>query len=477
MRSFAGAFQAHWVALRKKETSHCSGPSHPPSARVSHNAGARPGRKEAAPEPAHPVRGHPAPPLWPSGLRIGMTIERARLPAVPAPAQAVPAPRCRAAAPRGAPPKQAPAPALEMTGAFENNIFPSLLLSFGAAYPEYSRGLTVALRNLPAAGATPAADRLRLSSSAPSRSASTRLRQAPRPSTRSLPWNFDALRRTTQMQPQSFVATLLVDGRPAGRGDPRLHAAFGQRGGLPHLQRLHGPVARHQRVLRRLRQRGPPVDQRPPPGGGRRRDRPRLHRLPGRPPGRHAAGPGDLGRPRRPGPELRERRDRQQHVPPGLHPVRALPRPVGPRPRRKLRRRLGSLFASILRRIGLRPVLLFRPGHCFTGFYDAAGGRPPRGLRDHVPRRGPLLRGGGRGREGAPDHAPLPGDAAVLDRRHRRLQGARASPPFPTTRPTASDRAGQLSSSSDPEAASRRRRARGRGRWRPRRAPNPRSPG
>ena len=34
------------------------------------------------------------------------------------------------------------------------------------------------------------------------------------------------------------------------------------------------------------------------------------------------------------------------------------------------------LFASILRRIGLRPVLLFRPGHCFTGFYDAAeGGR------------------------------------------------------------------------------------------------------
>ena len=34
------------------------------------------------------------------------------------------------------------------------------------------------------------------------------------------------------------------------------------------------------------------------------------------------------------------------------------------------------LFASILRRIGLRPVLLFRPGHCFTGFYDAPeGGR------------------------------------------------------------------------------------------------------
>jgi hypothetical protein len=32
------------------------------------------------------------------------------------------------------------------------------------------------------------------------------------------------------------------------------------------------------------------------------------------------------------------------------------------------------LFASILRKIGLRPVLLFRPGHCFTGFYDAPEG-------------------------------------------------------------------------------------------------------
>jgi hypothetical protein len=32
------------------------------------------------------------------------------------------------------------------------------------------------------------------------------------------------------------------------------------------------------------------------------------------------------------------------------------------------------LFASVLRRIGLRPVLLFRPGHCFAGYYDAAEG-------------------------------------------------------------------------------------------------------
>ena len=34
----------------------------------------------------------------------------------------------------------------------------------------------------------------------------------------------------------------------------------------------------------------------------------------------------------------------------------------------------GSLATSILRRIGLRPVLLFRPGHCFAGFYEQPDG-------------------------------------------------------------------------------------------------------
>jgi len=32
------------------------------------------------------------------------------------------------------------------------------------------------------------------------------------------------------------------------------------------------------------------------------------------------------------------------------------------------------LLASIFRRIGLRPVLLFKPGHCFVATYDAAEG-------------------------------------------------------------------------------------------------------
>jgi hypothetical protein len=32
------------------------------------------------------------------------------------------------------------------------------------------------------------------------------------------------------------------------------------------------------------------------------------------------------------------------------------------------------LFASIFRRIGLRPVLIFVPGHCFVGVYDKGQG-------------------------------------------------------------------------------------------------------
>jgi hypothetical protein len=86
------------------------------------------------------------------GVRIGMLIERSRLAesraAIP---QALVAPSAPAAADRSTQ-EPAPAPTLEMTGSFENNIFPSLLLSFGASYPEYSRGLTVSLRNLPASG-------------------------------------------------------------------------------------------------------------------------------------------------------------------------------------------------------------------------------------------------------------------------------------------------------------------------------------
>jgi hypothetical protein len=84
------------------------------------------------------------------GIRIGMYVERERaaglapvLPAAPRPAPA-PSPVPAAVV--------STVPSFELAASFDNNLFPSLLLSFGTSYPEYSRCLTVDLHNLPTAG-------------------------------------------------------------------------------------------------------------------------------------------------------------------------------------------------------------------------------------------------------------------------------------------------------------------------------------
>ena len=68
------------------------------------------------------------------------------------PAQAQPAPAAAEARPESPQPGAVPAPACELSGSFQNNIYPSLMLSFGVSYPEYSRCLTVSLHDLPASG-------------------------------------------------------------------------------------------------------------------------------------------------------------------------------------------------------------------------------------------------------------------------------------------------------------------------------------
>lgn len=143
-----------------------------------------------------------------AGIRIGMFIGKGRPEAAPpAPlgspsALAAPAPQRETDS----------APTCEITGTFQGNIYPSLLLSVGAAYPEYLRCLTFDLRNLPASGAL----QLRVDSGLFIRPLQVAVDTQASAAVLSpeLPWNFDALRRTTQMQSQSFVATLLVDGRP-----------------------------------------------------------------------------------------------------------------------------------------------------------------------------------------------------------------------------------------------------------------------
>jgi hypothetical protein len=303
-----------------------------------------------------------------------MRIERGRL--GKAPAQAVlAAPEPAAAASQGDPPPSAPAarPVCEIAGSFENNIYPSLLLSFAASYPEYARCVTVSLRNLPPSGSL----QLRIDSGlfvrplqvgfdAPSGAVSLNPE---------LPWNFDSLRRTTQMGPQSFVATLLVDGQSQAEAtlvctvhavNEAVSRVFNNTSG--QWQDTSVCFAAfvnedHPWISTLL--------QEAMAGGSVRSFT-----------GYQSGAQGAL---------LQAQAVWDALAAHGLSYVNvATDSSTSPFVSTQYVRFLDQsvhdqgancvdasvLFASILRRIGLRPVLLFKPGHCFTGFYDAPeGGR------------------------------------------------------------------------------------------------------
>ncbi len=306
------------------------------------------------------------------GIRIGMYIDRgmtAAPPPVPAHARARLA---EATVPHDAPPSAVPGrPICEITGSFENNIYPSLLLSFAASYPEYARCLTIALRNLPVSGSF----QLRIDSSlfvrplqvgfdAPSGAATLNPE---------LPWNFDTLRRTTQMGPQSFVATLLVDGQSEAEATT--------------VCTLHSVNEAVSRILNNasgqwqdtsvcfaafVNEDHPWINmllQEAMVGGG-------VHSFTGYQSGAQAT----LQQVQAVWDALAARGLSYVNVATdsGTSPfvstqyVRFLDQSVHDQGANCVD--ASVLFASILRRIGLRPVLLFRPGHCFTGFYDAPDG-------------------------------------------------------------------------------------------------------
>jgi hypothetical protein len=311
------------------------------------------------------------------GIRIGMFIERGRMAPAPAPQRAVPAVAPKAepsSSPAPAPPPaDQEAPTCEITGSFQNNIYPSLLLSFGVAYPEYARCLTVTLRNLPPAASL----QLRIDSdlflqplqigvSAPS--GATALSPE-------LPWNYAMLRRATQMEPHSFVATLLVDGRSEAQAPlvctvhsvneavsrifnwsteqwldtsvcfaafvnedhPLINALLQEAMAAKYVRAFTGyefgaqsAALQAQAIWDTLAARGVSYVNVATDSGTSANVSTQYVRFPDQ--------------------TIRDR---------GANCVDA-----------------SVLFASILRRIGLRPVLLFKPGHCFTGFYDAPeGGR------------------------------------------------------------------------------------------------------
>ncbi len=143
-----------------------------------------------------------------AGILIGLWLRRpAPPPAAVIPPPAEPAP----------PPPQAAAPAAglacQRAASFHGHIYPSLVVSLGPSHPEYARCLALEVDHAPAD--KPAEIRIESSlfqapfflSAAPE---SDRWVLHPE-----LPWNYDALRRSSQSLPVLFVLTVASGGRTA----------------------------------------------------------------------------------------------------------------------------------------------------------------------------------------------------------------------------------------------------------------------
>jgi len=305
------------------------------------------------------------------GVRIGMYVERARRPQsqAPAPPAARQEPALAAPAPREAAAGEAAPPTCEVSASFQNNIYPSVLLSFGAAYPEYSRCVTVVLRSLPKTGSLQLRidsglflKPLQLSFEAPAGSATL---------TPDLPWNFDLMRRNTQMGPQSFLATLLVDGRSEAEATLvcTVHSVN------EAVSRIFSPSTGQWQdtsvcFAAFVNEDHPWINallQEAIAAGAVRAFN-----------GYQSGTPGIMAQAQAVWDALAGRGMSYVNVATdsGTSPlvatqyVRFLDQTVHDQGANCVD--ASVLFCSILRRIGLRPVLLFRPGHCFVGFYDGS---------------------------------------------------------------------------------------------------------
>jgi len=299
------------------------------------------------------------------GTRLGMYLGRPRPPA-PAPAAAALPP-----APTPAPPEAPSGPAAcEVTATFQNNLYPSLMLSFGISYPEYARCLTVALHHLP----TGQPARLRIDSSLFLQPLdlplSAEANQVLRPD---LPWNYEALRRTTQLQPQSFVATVTAGGQTV----VETTAACTVHSVNEAVSRIYLTATNQWQdtsvcfaafVNEDHPWIGSLLQQAINTGAVRAFT------------GYQTSPNGVLQQVEAVWDTLAARGLSYVNLATdsGASPlvstqyVRFLDQSVHDRGANCVDATV--LFASVLRRIGLRPVLIFRPGHCFAGFYDAPSG-------------------------------------------------------------------------------------------------------
>ena len=303
------------------------------------------------------------------GVRLGMTIERSRTRPAPPPA----APPAATEAPRAAPTPQPSSPVFDMTCSFQDNIYPSLMLSFGVSYPEYTRCLTIALRNLPASGSL----QLRVESALFVEPLQVAINGSTGAVTVNpeLPWSFDALRRTVQIAPQAFVASLLVDGKPAAEASL--------------VCTVHSVNEAVSRIF--VGSTGQWIDTSVCFAAFVNEDHPWINALlqEAVASGGVRAFTGYQNGPQSASQQVQAVWDAlaarglsyvNVATDSGTSPlvatqyVRFLEQSVHDQGANCVD--ASVLFASILRRIGLRPVLLFRPGHCFAGYYDAQeGGR------------------------------------------------------------------------------------------------------
>jgi hypothetical protein len=145
------------------------------------------------------------------GIQIGRFWERQhRRSAVPqADAAAVdpPAPVPPEAAVTAPPAPPSGQVSVEVAGSFQNNLYPSLILSLGSAYPAYSRCLAVRIRNAsPSKTLQVKVDsalfQQALILSPPANSANFSVNP-------DLPWNFTSLRQISQDRPETFVVSLI----------------------------------------------------------------------------------------------------------------------------------------------------------------------------------------------------------------------------------------------------------------------------
>jgi hypothetical protein len=294
-----------------------------------------------------------------------------RTPAVAAPPASAEASAGVAAAP-AAPPAPVPSGplAVEAEASFQDNIFPSLLLSFGSASPVYLRVVSVAVRH--AAVGKPY--QLRIDCS---------LFQQPLLTTGTassenftlnpeLPWNFDALRQSTQLLPQSFVVAVTSAGssaqttltcmvHPVNEVVSRiLNPATGewQDTSICYAAFVNEDHPWIGSLLQEAVEHGG-IDRFAGYEFGRRSVITQMTAI------------WDVLSAR--GSSYVDLASTSGGVP-GLATqyVRFLDQAIRDRGANCVDG--SALLASIFRRIGLRPVLLFKPGHCFVAVYDASSG-------------------------------------------------------------------------------------------------------